>query len=584
MIFGARGPFAAPAAAPPPAVAPAPARIRSYINGVPDTGQFLPDSTELARVNDVRITVRDFIWAYFNSYAEDRPSQDSLGRVTFLDNLVNKEVLGPTARQAGYAPNYEDRVMLREHTQRVLANALFHHAVLDSSDATEAQILHVYEQYKFEIHARHILFANTTTARKVRADLRNGRISWSEAVKKYSLSTSDRGPDGDVGWLVRATMPYALADALSSLKPGEITDVIVDEDGPQLVQCVGRRTVVPLGIESVRGTIRDQLRAYQAGIQTERLSLGLAKEIGFATDTAAVAWACTFFKPPVESKHDIAGTSVQLNAWFPEFSPADTSRVLGTWNGGHITVGGFLEAFSNIPPILRPDSSTPDALTQQVANVVLEPYRAQIANQRGYDKEPAVVAAIEAKREQLLVEHLYADSVESRVSVTADEARAYYKKKQSDFITYPSRRFAAIARMSQAGADSVVRELKAGTPAQFIIAADSMAGFRSGAFHDMREDEHGNMFRKVVYEELKPGQITTIGPNHNGEVAVVQLLSVTPGHQLSFAESREMIDNNLRAEKAEAEFQSLLKRLRKRFHITQHPELVMRIRLLDPAS
>src|SRR6266571_3462485 len=52
-----------------------------YINGVPDTaGVFLDDSILLARVDDRRITAREFVDTYYNAYAEDRPGQDSLGR------------------------------------------------------------------------------------------------------------------------------------------------------------------------------------------------------------------------------------------------------------------------------------------------------------------------------------------------------------------------------------------------------------------------------------------------------------------------------------------------------------------------
>lgn len=571
--------------APSPPPAPGRAPIRAYINGIPDTGQFLPDTTVIAQVDELPITIRDFIWSYFNSYAEDRPSQDSLGRVTFLQTMVNKEVLGRTARKANYPLTYEDRVTLREHTQRVLANDLYHHAVLDSSDATEAEIQRVYEQFKWELHVRHILFANAATAEKVRVDLRAGRISWTAAVKKYSVAVGDKGPDGDVGWLVRVGLSLPIADALFNLKPNEISAVVEDEDGPQLVQCVERRPTKPMALSSVRALIVDQIRAAHATAMTDRFYLGLAKDVHFVPDTAVINWACKFFKPPVQSKTGDGGPSIELNAEFPNFSADDTSRVLARWDGGRISVHDFLESFSNIPPLVRPDCSTPQALTMQVANVVLEPYRAQIAQQRGYDRDPPAVAEIEGKREQLMVEHMYADSVENRIRVTPAERRDYYEKHKPDYFTYESRTFATIIRFSKAGTDSVVKALRSGTPAGAIISADSAAGFKSGAFHELRQDEHGTPFRKLVYEELRPGEVTTVEPRKSGDVwVVVQLVHVTPGHQLSFEESQSMIDVSLRAMKAETELQNLLKRLRPRFRIIQHPELVMRIRLLDPTS
>ena len=81
---------------------------------------------------------------------------------------------------------------------------------------------------------------------------------------------------------------------------------------------------------------------------------------------------------------------------------------------------------------------------------------------------------------------------------------------------------------------------------------------------------------------MKQGDITTMAASKNGAIPVVQLISVTPGHQLSFDEAQAIIDENLRNEKSEAELQKLLARLRRRFRITQHPELTMQVRMVDP--
>ena len=70
----------------------------------------------LATVNEYQVTARKFIVSYFNAYAPDRPGQDSLGRVSFLQTMVDKEVLGRTARAAGYQLTYEERLVMREHT------------------------------------------------------------------------------------------------------------------------------------------------------------------------------------------------------------------------------------------------------------------------------------------------------------------------------------------------------------------------------------------------------------------------------------------------------------------------------------
>src|SRR4051812_21961249 len=82
----------APAKKPAATKSPAPAKAPRA-----PAGPTLSDSTVLARVDDRKVLVADFNDAYFASDPQYRPHPDSLGRVEFLNSMVNKEVLGITA-------------------------------------------------------------------------------------------------------------------------------------------------------------------------------------------------------------------------------------------------------------------------------------------------------------------------------------------------------------------------------------------------------------------------------------------------------------------------------------------------------
>src|SRR5689334_6218931 len=74
-----------------------PAHLTGYVNGVPDTGQFLPDTTWLIRVGPRVTRARDFVNSYFTSDPQYRPGVDSAGRVQFMNSIIHKDVLGLTA-------------------------------------------------------------------------------------------------------------------------------------------------------------------------------------------------------------------------------------------------------------------------------------------------------------------------------------------------------------------------------------------------------------------------------------------------------------------------------------------------------
>ncbi len=72
------------------------------------------------------------------------------------------------------------------------------------------------------------------------------------------------------------------------------------------------------------------------------------------------------------------------------------------------------------------------------------------------------------------------------------------------------------------------------------------------------------------------------GPNKDGGWAVVQSLSYDPGRQLSYEEAANYVDENLQKIRGEEQLAAFSKRLMKRYPTWSHPELVMRIRLVDP--
>jgi hypothetical protein len=216
----------------------------------------------------------------------------------------------------------------------------------------------------------------------------------------------------------------------------------------------------------------------------------------------------------------------------------------------------------------------------QVNGVVLEPYRAQLAREAGLDKDPETVARIQGKLEQLLVERMYQDSVGSKTWVSREDRLTYYNEHKKDFFTFPAVDYAAIFRYTKSGADSLMLALKGGAKPQDIITADSLRGEVTGGTHHMMEAEH-SPYHKVLFEELRPGQMTMVGPDRTGVYMVLQLINYDPGHQLTFEESQSIADESMQNIKSEQALNAMIDRLSKRFDIASRPELVMKIRFVD---
>jgi hypothetical protein len=556
----------------------------NWINDEPDTGQFLADTVLLARVEKREIRARGYLETYFASYAEYRPRPDSAGRLEFLNSMINKEVLGLTALSVNRPLGFEDRAVMREYTQRTLSNVLYQRAILDSVKVSEAELRRVYEQHKTALHLRHIVFATRSEAERVRADLIAKRITWKDAVRKYSIAPEeDRKRDGDIGVKSRFGFDPVMAFEVFALKPGQTSQVMNDSQGYQLVQCVESRPVAAPAYEDIRSGIMTEVRSQKIQERSERLRAIQRNEIGMVYDTTNIEWACRHFIPTLSAGMDGSQGTMEINTAMPEFAPADTSRVLARHRYGRFTLGAFLDGYTGISPLMRPTVNDFEGMRGQIDGMVLEPYMAELAIRRGLDRDSMAVGQIEGRREEILVEHLYADSISSKVWIKPEDRRKYYNDNIAGFITYPKVTFAGILRPSRGSADSLAARLRAGEKAADLLRADSLQGRNTGSIQERSANDHGSPYYKLLFEELRPGKLSVEGPDREGSYAVIQLLSYDPGHQLKYEEVEHIVDESLQNIKAEEMLKAFLVRRKKLYRIEAHPERLARLRMVDPS-
>ena len=574
---------AAPAkGAPAKATSPTPAATPTLLNGKPDAG-FIADTVVLCRVGPRTTRVSDFVRLYFASYIEDRPDADSAGRVRFLDNIVAKEVLGLLAQEVNKPFQFEQRAVMRETEQRALSNALYRKAVIESLHVSDAEIAREYESFARELKIRHMNLPDLATAQRLRLDLLRGRTTWHQAYDRYSLSKAgDKLPDGELGWMVRGGATLDMSRKVFRLPPGGISEPIEQPSGWDLVQIEEERPGKPPALSAVRNYLEGQLTAEKTDGREQAVRDLVRKDLKMVYDTAAVVYASSKFFPVQSTSRDENGVAdIHFNTILPEFTPQDTSRVLARYRDGMMTIGRFYHLYSDIQPLMRPSVHTPELMRAQIEGFVFEPYLAQIARERGMDKDSMVVATIAQKREELMVDALYSDSVSAHISVDPQVRRKYYQDHLSAFVTYAQVRFAAMWAESKEAAEKYRTRLKAGEKAEDILRADSLLGIDRGSIQTRAENDHGP-YQKMLFEELRPGQITVEGPDKQGHYSVIQMLEFMPGRQLSYEESAGYIDDSMQNLESERLLKALVGRHRKRWAIYERPDLVMQVRLVDP--
>lgn len=582
LVLGASPAFAQGAAPRPGAGTPA-ERWRPKAADRNRPANAIPDTTVLLRVGPDAVNVTDFVKRYFNAYPESRPTTDSAGRVQFLRNVEGALLLRRAAHDRNRPLDFGERAIMREHTDRVLSNVLYQRSITDSTRVEEPELREMYSMLKTEIRLREVTFRNLAEAERVYDQLRTKKLTWEQAYARHH-QLEKKVDLGDLGWVKRTVGEPTMVERIFRLQKGEMAPPWRDINGVHLVQCTDTRPGSPPPFDVIKARLAEIVRTPRVLDRTEAIARVLRERIGMVYDTTNIIWAAQKFEDNMNMTGTGGAPVVSLGQRLPSFAIADSGRVLARHKDGRLTMFQFIEAYRAIPPVARPAVNTPDRFRAQVDAIALEPYRTQLARERGYDKDPLAIEWIEKRRDELMVERLYADSVEAFVSASEEDVKRFYEANLPQYITYPAVTYAMWIGRDKDDADAMLVKVKGGLRLDEVIRADSAAGREQrGSVRLMRQNEEGTDFYNELFGgALKPGDGTLVGPDRDGKYVVLQMLDFDSGRQLSLAEAYRLVDDAVRTHKAEQLLAAFLDRLRRRIPVMSRPELVMRFAMVDP--
>src|SRR5213594_1991669 len=233
----------------------------------------------IASSGDWTITAEEFEQIVKTFPAQDRQRfADPDNRRGLVDELVRIWVLTSEARRKGIdvGTGYESRRNYYQQYAREIGAAI-----------SEETVRNYYEGHLDEftqIGLSHILILNGNSpitpyanverlpyeeaekkAKEIKAMLDMG-ADWDEMSKKYSqdINVKDRG--GDAGYISKGRAEKSIDDALFSMKPGQISDVVGSVFGFHILRVTDRRTKT---FEEMRDAIRKKLETDELNRQLE---------------------------------------------------------------------------------------------------------------------------------------------------------------------------------------------------------------------------------------------------------------------------------------------------------------------------
>src|SRR5699024_7381099 len=151
-----------------------------------------------------------------------------------------------------------------------------------SDEQVEAEYNKLKEQgaEQNEYKVRHILIEGEDEAKKLLADIKDGKLSFDDAAKEHSIDPGSKENGGSLGWALSSNYVAPFAEAVESLEVGNLSDAPVESQlGWHIIELQDERSPEFPELDEVKSQIKELLRQEQlSDYQDELLSSAKVEE------------------------------------------------------------------------------------------------------------------------------------------------------------------------------------------------------------------------------------------------------------------------------------------------------------------
>ena len=204
------------------------------------------------------------------------------------DQVVMREIFAQEAEKQGIPATADYKMQLELVRQTVLINTLFQnfikaHPVSDADAQAEYNKIKA-EQSGMEYDARHILVDSEDEAKKLIAQIKNG-AKFEDLAKKNSKDTGSAENGGDLGFAKPGGYVPEFANALQSLKKGQMTDTPVKTQfGYHIIRLEDTRAAQFPAFEEVKDKVKQQVQQVKLQEYEEKLRKSAKTDYKFSAE------------------------------------------------------------------------------------------------------------------------------------------------------------------------------------------------------------------------------------------------------------------------------------------------------------
>ena len=243
--------------------------------------------------------------------------------------------------------------------------------------------------------------------------------------------------------------------------------------------------------------------------------------------------------------------------------PDDSGQALAVINGKPITISEFDVRWSQLPEYARKKYPGPEGRKRFLDELIDREVLLQEARKRGIDRDRIVLERLERFKERSILDVLMREEVDSHVTVSSEETKAYYDAHPGTFTAPEEFRVSHILVKTDAEAADLKKRLAQGEDFAALArkaSIDATTRSKGGDLGMLKKGQTVPEFEKALVI-LKPGEVSQPVATQFG-YHLIKLVERVPGPALSYEDAKDQVKDQVLIEKKQKRFKELVASLR----------------------
>ena len=348
-----------------------------------------------------------------------------------LDSLIIIRTLIRAAYEQGLDRSEELARVVLANKDKFLLDILYQKEVVDKASVSDAEVHDFWDHLEYKIRVLHIVVSDSDTAQSLLERLTSGE-SFEKLAYKYSIDPSARKNKGDLGYFTWGALVDEVQEVAFKMEPGELSPPVKSNLGYHLVKLVDKLpNEQRREFASMKVDLRQQIIQRKQYVRQREFFDEISEKYPVTIDTTTCAYLLhkrSDMYPPM-----LLETLPKNDFDVEQLDRNERELILGSWDGGQITLLEYLTEIQRIPSNLRPDLDSYDSLALVISAIKRSDVLVTMAHRRGLDSDTQVIRKLRLFKEYTMADLMRSDSIPKPPPPDDGVIRMYYDKHPDEF-------------------------------------------------------------------------------------------------------------------------------------------------------